>query len=91
LFQLRVKALFKKGSGFGLLPALTASEYRRMKLRRESILKHSGKRKSNYLTAHISRAGFNPYDITPNWMEWFMGYPTGWTELKPLGTPSTRE
>nr|WP_261386051.1 hypothetical protein [Parabacteroides distasonis] len=87
LFQLRVKTLFKKGSEFGLLPALTASEAQRIKLRRESILKHSDKRKSNYLTAHISRAGFNPSDITPKWMEWFMGYPIGWTELTPSEMP----
>lgn len=87
LFQLRVRTLFKKESGFGLLPALTASEAKRIKLRRESILKHSGRRKSNYLTAYISRAGFNPSDITPNWMEWFMGFPTGWTELTPSVTP----
>lgn len=87
LFQLRVRTLFKKGSEFGLLPALTASEAKRIKLRRESILKHSDKRKSNYLAAHISRAGFNPSDITPSWMEWFMGFPTGWTELMPSEMP----
>lgn len=91
LFQLRVRTLFKKGSEFGLLPALTASEAKRIKLRRESILKHSEKRKSNYLTAYISRAGFNPFNITPSWMEWFMGFPTGWTELTPSVTQSTRE
>lgn len=91
LFQLRVKILFKKGSEFGLLPALTSSEAKRIKLRRESILKHSDKRKSNYLTAHISRAGFNPSDITPSWMEWFMGFPTGWTELTHLETLLTHE
>ena len=91
LFQLRVRTLFKKGSEFGLLPALTASEAKRIKLRRESILKHSDKRKSNYLTAHISRAGFNPSDITPSWMEWFMGYPIGWTELTHSAMPLTHE
>lgn len=91
LFQLRVRTLFKKGSEFGLLPALTASEAKRIKLRRESILKHSDKRKSNYLTAHISRAGFNPSDITPGWMEWFMGFPIGWTELTPSEMRLTRE
>ena len=30
---------------------------------------------------------FNPSDITPSWMEWFMGFPTGWTELMPSEMP----
>lgn len=24
--------------------------------------------------------------LNPTWCEWFMGFPLGWTELKPLGT-----
>lgn len=26
--------------------------------------------------------------LNPAWLEWFMGFPIGWTELEPLATPS---
>lgn len=29
--------------------------------------------------------------LNPTWAEWFMGYPTGWTELRDLETPSSRK
>lgn len=28
--------------------------------------------------------------LNPPWVEWLMGYPTGWTDLKGLATPSSR-
>lgn len=28
--------------------------------------------------------------MNPEWIEWLMGYPTGWTELKPSETQSFR-
>jgi len=28
--------------------------------------------------------------LNPTWVEWLMGYPTGWTELKDWGTASSR-
>ncbi len=28
--------------------------------------------------------------LNPEWCEWFMGFPVGWTELKPLETPKSR-
>jgi hypothetical protein len=29
--------------------------------------------------------------LNPTWVEWLMGWPTGWTELKPLGMDKFRE
>jgi len=29
--------------------------------------------------------------VNPVWGEWFMGFPTGWSDLKPLGTHKYRE
>lgn len=29
--------------------------------------------------------------LNPEWVEWFMGWPTGWTELKPLAMDKFRE
>lgn len=85
------KDSFQERKRVWIVACLNVFGSKRIKLRRESILKHSDKRKSNYLTAHISRAGFNPSDITPSWMEWFMGFPTGWTELTHLETLLTHE
>lgn len=28
--------------------------------------------------------------LNPQWVEWLMGYPDGWTDLKGSGTPSSR-
>ena len=28
--------------------------------------------------------------LNPNWIEWLMGYPTGWTEIEDWGTPLFR-
>lgn len=85
------KDSFQERKRVWIVACLNSFGSKRIKLRRESILKHSDKRKSNYLTAHISRAGFNPSDITPGWMEWFMGFPIGWTELTPSEMRLTRE
>ena len=27
--------------------------------------------------------------LNPTWVEWLMGFPLGWTDLKPLETPSS--
>ncbi|KZR10509.1 hypothetical protein A3N54_05610 [Klebsiella aerogenes] len=29
--------------------------------------------------------------LNPDWVEWFMGWPIGWTELKPLAMDRFRE
>jgi len=29
--------------------------------------------------------------LNPAWVEWLMGYPMGWTELKDLEMPSSRK
>jgi len=29
----------------------------------------------------------NPGSLNPTWVEWLMGYPSGWTDLKPSETP----
>lgn len=37
--------------------------------------------------AEVSTAGL----LNPNWVEWLMGWPIGWTELKPLATGRYQE
>jgi DNA (cytosine-5)-methyltransferase 1 len=29
--------------------------------------------------------------LNPNWVEWLMGWPIGWTDLKPLGMDKFRQ
>ena len=35
--------------------------------------------------SHLSR-GWTGGKLNPDWVEWLMGWPIGWTELKPLET-----
>ena len=42
---------------------------------------------TNQKTARISTGG----PLNPEWCEWFMGFPIGWTELAHWATPSSRK
>jgi len=47
-------------------------------------------RKTPTLTAEATKAdGLPPASgsLNPQWVEWLMGFPEGWTDLKPLETP----
>lgn len=35
--------------------------------------------------------GFNTGALNPEWLEWFMGYPIGWTDIRRSATPSSRK
>ncbi len=41
---------------------------------------------------HIARGGVQtqPTTLNPDWVEWLMGWPIGWTDLKPLATDKYR-
>jgi DNA (cytosine-5)-methyltransferase 1 len=45
------------------------------------------------LTDHVWISEGKPIvgTLNPQWVEWLMGYPTGWTEIEPLATPSSRK
>jgi len=38
----------------------------------------------------VKMAGDKAGSLNPMWVEWLMGFPTGWTDLKPSETPSSR-
>jgi hypothetical protein len=42
---------------------------------------------------HLARGGdkTQPRHLNPTWVEWLMGWPLGWTDLKPLGTGKFRQ
>jgi len=39
-----------------------------------------------YLDATVQERGQTTGPLNPTWVEWLMGWPTGWTDLKQLGT-----
>jgi hypothetical protein len=43
-----------------------------------------------YLDATVQERGQITGPLNPTWVEWLMGWPTGWTDLKQLGTDKFR-
>jgi hypothetical protein len=39
----------------------------------------------------VKMAGHSGGQLNPTWVEWLMGFPTGWTDLKPSEMPSSRK
>ena len=71
--------------GHSLLPTLAARDYRHPNapggISRGKRPPKSGKQLPNALGGPIN----------PEWAEWFMGFPAGWTELSPSETQSVRK
>jgi hypothetical protein len=44
--------------------------------------------KQHDLTAAVASGGGQ---LSPQWVEWLMGFPLGWTALEPSATPSSRK
>jgi DNA (cytosine-5)-methyltransferase 1 len=42
------------------------------------------------LNTAVAPAGGQGGSLNPTWVEWLMGFPEGWTDLKPSETPSSR-
>jgi hypothetical protein len=45
--------------------------------------------RSNELSDQVAASGTTG-SLNPTWVEWLMGFPTGWTDLEASGTPSSR-
>lgn len=43
------------------------------------------------LNTQVSPDGSQAGQLNPNWVEWLMGWPIGWTDLKPLATAKFQE
>ena len=74
-------------TGCGLLPTTRASIYKNRKW-------WTRKRSYQNLEELPMKPGFewlNGKPINPQWLEWHMGYPIGWTELEAPETPSSRK
>lgn len=73
-YQQQALGLTTKGIGCGLLPTPTAHNAK------EGAYPAEYKRKTPTLATHAGGK------LNPMWVEWMMGWPLGWTDLKPLET-----
>lgn len=84
-----------KTSGDGLATAVLAYPTPKCHSARAALFDHS---KSNlgevihgkYLNGGSATPQTKSARLNPNWVEWLMGWPIGWTDLKPLGMDKFR-
>jgi hypothetical protein len=70
-----------------IYPTPTSRDYRYgMKLETVDRRAQESSRGVN-LSEFMQRTQRNNGELNPNWVEWLMGYPIGYTELEPLETP----
>lgn len=72
---------------YGLWPTLTRHDYRiGCKIERTARMRTISKRGLD-LPSYLRLSGLGTGIINPAWAEEYMGYPTGWTALKPSEMP----
>ena len=70
-------------------PTPTASDY---KGSGPTVVRKDGKNRLNdRLDYATEQRAQNGGQLNPNWVEWLMGFPTGYTDLKPSEMPSSRK
>jgi len=86
--QLRAKGLLSKAER-KLLPTPTSTDYKDsmslMKVNERARTSSRGVRLPEHL-AKVTQEEVSG-SLNPQFVEWLMGYPQGWTDLKPLETP----
>jgi hypothetical protein len=83
LFRLVPLALTTNEPGCGLLPTLTARDFKSDSCSPEYRAKRDAMTMGKTLPWTLGGL------LNPPWCESFMGYPPGWTELEPSETPSS--
>jgi hypothetical protein len=63
----------------------TRKEYGNSRPLREQLLPTLTANRRSGLQSHGANAMLGP--LNPEWCEWYMGFPIGWTELNPSETP----
>jgi len=71
-----------------LWPTPTTRDYKGG--RRPETLEASGRGATNNLNDALTCQGRHG-SLNPTWVEWLMGFPEGWTDLKPSEMPSSRK
>lgn len=84
-----------KTSGWGLASAVnlwpTPNASDSNKWSNQSLADRKAKGQQVRLNAAVSPQGGAGGQLNPEWVEWLMGWPIGWTELKPLAMDRFRE
>ena len=83
------------GNGFGLnlaqaarlWPTPTATMHKGSSP--AALTRRNGRDRTNDRLDHKMQAVEGSGSLNPTWVEWLMGYPIGWTELRDSGTPSS--
>ena len=87
LFQLAPSMPRTDATGSGWWPTPTASDH---KGSGRTIIRKDGKNRLNdRLDYATEQREPNGGQLNPTWVEWLMGFPTGWTDLKPSEMPSS--
>ena len=85
LFQLAPSQRHIDEIGFGLWPTPSASDNRdRGNMSTPAIARRIAKGKQVMLSMSVSQESGA---LNPTWVEWLMGFPEGWTDLKPSEMP----
>ena len=50
--------------------------------RKAETLEAAGRNETNSLNDMVNHLEGNTGQLNPTWVEWLMGYPIGWTDLK---------
>jgi hypothetical protein len=84
-----------KNSGDGIATAVrkypTPNASDGSKWSNQSLAERKAKGQQIRLNTAVSPAGDAGGLLNPNWVEWLMGWPIGWTDLKPLETAKFQE
>jgi hypothetical protein len=74
---------------FGLWPTPCARDYKGG--RKPEALEEAGRTATNSLPdAIIAKEGYGG-QLNPTWVEWLMGWPLAWTDLRPLATDKSQQ
>ena len=86
LYQRKTPELYTRERGSGSWPTPQASDNRdRGCMQDESVKKRIKKRKQIGLSTAVKEEKQSG-TLSPDWTEWLIGWPIGWTDLKPLAT-----
>jgi hypothetical protein len=83
----RVKETANNGNGMGMPLTIAAKLWPTpvSRMWKDSASPSEYKRNEVPLAAQVGGS------LNPTWVEWLMGFPLGWTALKPSETPSSRK
>ncbi len=70
----------------GLWPTPNASDH----IQRKTSASWKAKGRVNFVLSNPEITGVSGGMLNPEWTEWLMGWPIGWTDLKPLETDKSR-